>query len=313
MCNSPEEWGVMDEEGENEVAAGLSAGGVRVPGGTHGLPPGTPCYNCGTPLRGPWCYACGQSAEDFHRSAFHLVGEAVEGLTHADGRLWRTLPRLIVSPASLTGDYLAGKRASQVPPLRLFLVVLLMVFLVGEWTGSGGNTHLSALTIDPGDRAKLQKFEVHIYQPWDTALTDWARTHLSRAVDNPDRFVEAMGAWAHDFAFLMLPISAFILAILFVFRRRFVLFDHMIFSMHSLAFQGLLLVMNMLSWAVGLHLTGWLLLLSPVHLFFHLRGVYGLGTFGTLVRMFLLLIGTTVAFGLLMAALVVVGLATLRG
>ncbi len=95
--------------------------------------------------------------------------------------------------------------------------------------------------------------------------------------------------------------------------RRFVLFDHMIFSMHSLAFQGLLLVIAMLSGAAGLQLTGWLLLLSPVHLFFHLRGVYGLGKIGTLGRMLLLFIGTTAGFGLLMAALVVVGLAALRG
>jgi hypothetical protein len=302
----------MGHDVETEVAAGLSAGGFVTPRGKHAAPPGTPCYNCGTPLRGPWCYACGQSGEDFHRSAFHLVGEAVEGLTHADGRLWQTLPRLIIRPAALTRDYLAGKRASQVPPLRVFLVVLLMVFLVGEWTGSAGNTHVGVVKLDPSDRAKLQKLEVHIYRPWDAAVTDWTRTHLARAVDNPDRFIEAMGAWAHDFAFLMLPISALLLAALFVFRRRFVLFDHLIFSMHSLAFQGLLLVAMMLSGAVGLKVTGWLLLLSPLHLFFHLRGVYGLGKFGTLVRMFLLLIGTSVAFGLLMGTLVVVGLAALR-
>jgi hypothetical protein len=302
----------MDHEVETEVAAGLSAGGFLTSRGKHAAPPGTPCYNCATPLRGPWCYACGQSGEDFHRSAFHLVGEAVEGLTHADGRLWQTLPRLIIRPATLTRDYLAGKRASQVPPLRLFLVVLLMVFLVGEWTGTGGNTHVGVVKLDASDRANLQKLEVHIYQPWDAAVTDWTRTHLGRAVENPDRFIEAMGAWAHDFAFLMLPISALLLAALFVFRRRFVLFDHLIFSMHSLAFQGLLLVAMMLTGAVGLHATGWLLLLSPVHLFFHLRGVYGLGNFGTLARMFLLLIGTSVAFGLLMGALVVVGLAALR-
>jgi len=302
----------MDHEVETEVAAGLSAGGFLTSRGKHAAPPGTPCYNCATPLRGPWCYACGQSGEDFHRSAFHLVGEAVEGLTHADGRLWRTLPRLIGRPAALTNDYLAGKRASQVPPLRVFFVVLLMVFLVGEWTGSAGTSHVNTLKLDPGDRAKLQKLEVHVYRPWDAALTDWTRTHLSRAVESPDRFIEAMGAWAHDFAFLMLPISALLLSLLFVFRRSFVLFDHLIFSMHSLAFQGLLLVTMMLTGAAGVSVTGWLLLLSPVHLFFHLRGVYGLSKFGTLVRMSLLFIGTSVAFTLLMAGLVVVGLAALR-
>ena len=59
----------------------------------HALPIGAPCPNCGTALAGPWCHACGQSAEDFHRSLVKLAGEALEGLFELDGRLWRTLPR----------------------------------------------------------------------------------------------------------------------------------------------------------------------------------------------------------------------------
>ena len=29
--------------------------------------------NCATPLQGPWCHACGQRGEDFHRSIVHLA------------------------------------------------------------------------------------------------------------------------------------------------------------------------------------------------------------------------------------------------
>jgi hypothetical protein len=50
------------------------------------LEEGTPCPNCGTALAGAYCYACGQKAEDYHRSIFRLVGEAVDGLTNFDGR-----------------------------------------------------------------------------------------------------------------------------------------------------------------------------------------------------------------------------------
>jgi hypothetical protein len=57
----------------------------------------------------------------------------------------------------------------------------------------------------------------------------------------------------------------------------------------------------------------WLLLLaSPVHLFAHMRGVYGTGKFGTLVRMAVLGMLTAIAFSLLLAALVIVGLEGLR-
>jgi hypothetical protein len=301
----------MDHEIGMDVAAGLSAGGFISTRGKHALPLGTPCFNCATPLRGPWCYACGQLGEDFHRSAFHLIGEVFESFTHADGRLWRTLPHLVMRPAVLTRDYLAGKRAPQVPPLRLFLVVLLIVFVVGQLANSTGKSHFAIVQLDPSDKADLQNLKIEMYQPWDKWMSDWGRTHLMRAVEHPDRLAQAMGAWAHDFAFLTLPISAMILSALFVFRRRFVLFDHLVFSMHSLSFLGLLFIPVMLLSAAGIH--AWqLMFIAPVHLFFHLRGVYELGKFGTLVRMLVLGLCSSIALGLVMAALVLVGLAALQ-
>jgi hypothetical protein len=302
----------MDHGLETDVAAAASAGGFLAWRRKHALPPGSGCFNCGTKLQGPWCYNCGQLGEDYHRSAFHLIGEAFEGLFHADGRLAQTLPRLLVRPAALTRDYLAGKRAPQVPPLRLFFVVLLIVFVAGEIATSRDAVHFVNLKVDPGDRAELMKGQVHIYSPWDAQLTSWMREHLGRAVDHPDQFASAMAAWAHDFAFLMLPLSGLLLAMIFMFRRRFVLFDHLVFSMHSLSFQGLLFVGFLASKPVIGDAALNLFWLSPVHLFAHMRGVYGTGKIGTLVRMFVLCMLSTIVFSLLMGALVVVGLEELR-
>jgi hypothetical protein len=301
----------MNHDIETEIAAGLSAGGFITSRGKHALPPGTPCYNCGMRLQGPWCFACGQFGGDYHRSAIHLVAEAFESFTHADGRLWKTLPHLVLRPAALTRDYLAGKRASQVPPLRMFFVVLLIVFVIGSLASHADRMQIANLHIDPSDRVNLKGFNIQVYQPWDAWLNSWVQVHLGRAIDHPDRFVAAMGAWAHDFAFLMLPISALILAMLFAFRRRFVLFDHLVFSMHSLSFQGVLF-----STCMGLRLVGlplWqLLFLSPVHLFFHMRGVYGLGKMSTLLRMAVLFLMSSMALGVVMMGLLLVGLETLN-
>ena len=79
----------------------------------HALPIGSPCANCGTALVGPWCHACGQKGEEFHRSIWRLVAEAFEGLTNFDSRFWNTLPRLIVRPGKLTREYLDGRRAGE--------------------------------------------------------------------------------------------------------------------------------------------------------------------------------------------------------
>ena len=120
----------MSHELETAVIASLA--GRRA---AHAGPIGGPCANCATPLHGPWCHACGQLGEDFHRSTLRLCAEAIEGLFHLDGRLWRTLPDLMLRPGRLTRAYLDGHRAPQIPPLRLFLVALLGIFLVGGLIG----------------------------------------------------------------------------------------------------------------------------------------------------------------------------------
>jgi hypothetical protein len=97
----------------------------------HSLAVGTPCANCATPLAGPWCHICGQRGEEYHRSIWKLMWEAVEGLTDLDGRMWKTVPRLVLRPGKLTREYLEGRRASQIPPFRMFLIVLLLVFFAG--------------------------------------------------------------------------------------------------------------------------------------------------------------------------------------
>jgi hypothetical protein len=118
-----------------------------------------------------------------------------------------------------------------------------------------------------------------------------------------------MEGWAHQFAILLLPIAALMLTLLFVFKRGVYVFDHLIFSMHSLSFQGLLLTVIFLgSLATGW--VWWLLWLMPVHLFVHMKGTYRSHTLTTLVRMWLLFIGSSCAVGFLLLGLLIVGLAT---
>jgi hypothetical protein len=134
---------------------------------------------------------------------------------------------------------------------------------------------------------------------------------LKRAMANPQNFFQELQEWGPKVAVLMLPIAALLLTVLFLFKKNVYVFDHLIFSMHSLSFQGLLLTTVFL---LGLRV-GWadaLLWLAPVHLFVHMRGTYGISVVGTLIRMFLLFIGSSIAFAFLMVGLVVVGLATVH-
>jgi hypothetical protein len=290
------------------------------------LPIGAPCPNCNTALAGPWCYACGQRGEEFHRSIWRLTAEAFEGLTDLDGRIWQTLPRLILRPGRLTRDYLNGHRASQVPPFRIFLIVVLLVFFTGGLDLQANRQNINLVTLDspeiqkqmsPADRADMQKTmdmlraEFSKPKPAASRGEKWLRAQLVKALGDQKAFKAALAEWAERFAILMLPIAALMLTVLFVFKKGVYVFDHLIFSMHSLSFQGLLL-----SVIFGLGMVGdwgaWLLFLAPVHLFAHMRGTYRISWYGTLIRMFLLFIGSTWAFGLLIVGLFLVGLATVH-
>jgi hypothetical protein len=142
----------------------------------------------------------------------------------------------------------------------------------------------------------------------DEAASQWLRDRIRKTLADPERFQLILEQWSERFAFLMLPISALMLSILFIFQRRFYLFDHTIFSLHSLSAMGLAAIIGMtLSLVIG-DWSALLFLPAPVHLFAHMRGVYRTGIVGTLIRMFLLFIGSCTAAGLLIVGLIAVGL-----
>ena len=304
-----------------EAAAADAAGGFFSRKPRHALPVGTPCPNCQTPLEGPWCHQCGQKGEDYHRSIGHLITEAFEGLTHFDGRFWRTLPDLVRRPGRLTRAYLDGRRAPQIPPFRLFLVVILLVFLAGSLGGTDANVATSGdgreqVVSVPGIEIGVDERPEAPGPKVETGQSDfehWMEERAKAAMRNPQAFGHSLHTWGHRLAVLALPIAAGLLGLLFVFQRRFYLFDHLIFSMHSLSFQGLLLSLVFLLNLIPGEPGDLLLFAMPVHLFVHMRGTYGTGVFGTLWRMALLFVGSAIGAGIIMVILMFLGLNEIGG
>jgi hypothetical protein len=289
------------------------------------------CANCDTRLQGPWCHACGQHAEGLHRSVKQVVREWVEGLVHFDKRARATLPDLALRPARLTTSYLEGRRAPQVPPLKMFLVVVVLVFAAGSlgdamradrkaspiftYVGLTPATGLGKPGIPFEKMSPAQKAELHGQIASMGGMTGgptaWLRDRLHLAADNPKAFAKAYGEWSRRLAFLLLPISCALLCLIF-FRRRVLVFDHLVFAMHSLSFQGVLLAVTELV-AILPHAPALLIMAgSPIHVFAHLRGVYATSIPGTLLRMTVLAVGATLAFTLLVLVAVSGSLADMK-
>lgn len=88
------------------------------------------CANCGAAVSGEFCGRCGQRREHEMHSVLHFSREAFEDLTHADSRLWRTMIALLFKPGYLTREFIEGRRVRYLPPIRLYLVLSVLFFLV---------------------------------------------------------------------------------------------------------------------------------------------------------------------------------------
>ncbi len=277
----------------------------------HPFQVGRPCANCACAIEGPYCLACGQGAESFERAIGSVVVEAFESLLHADGRLLSTLRRLILQPANLTRDYIGGKRAGQSPPFRVFLVFMVLVFFTGNISQAvhpGPPIFIrdhptEAVTLTPGPGLVSR------------SVAAWVNPRLAYAANHQEEFAAVLESELHSTAIVFMPISALLLGAIFAFDRRFFLFDHAIFSMHSLSFMGMLFsVLTTLSLLGPLGPLGRVILLAaPAHLFFHLRGVYSTSVLGALIRMALLFLGSAVAVAMLLLIDVALGLSAFRG
>lgn len=88
------------------------------------------CLNCGTELKGPFCYYCGQPDKNLIRFFPALIRDLLEDVLDLDSRFIRTLKPLLLHPGRLTRDYLDGRRFRYVPPMRLYILTSMVFFIL---------------------------------------------------------------------------------------------------------------------------------------------------------------------------------------
>ena len=103
------------------------------------LPAHGHCENCGTPLLGEHCYACGQPVKGLVRHFSTILGDIADTVFNYDSRLPRSLWPLFVRPGWLTLEYFAGHRVRYVSPVRLFITLSIVTFFVAQLALSFGN------------------------------------------------------------------------------------------------------------------------------------------------------------------------------
>ena len=134
---------------------------------------------------------------------------------------------------------------------------------------------------------------------------------ISKANANPGLVLYKLQSSAYKYSWALIPISTPFVALLFLWRRRFGLYDHAIFVTYSLAFMMLMVIALMLLGVAGVA-SGWIVLavfaLPPLHMFRQLRGAYTLRRVSALWRTAALLVFAWAALLTFVALLLMHGL-----
>ncbi len=209
------------------------------------------CPNCGAVRSGYFCAACGQNRKNYVQSSWKIVGDLIIDAFDLDSRLVKTVRGLLFSPGHLSLEFSRNRRASYVPPARLYLIVSIVFFTTLTLTSDfepglvsmddaiqelpvedqkriedaiesapESDEAMPGIVIRTGDEAA---------DPWERALREWGREMLQ----------DPGGAYAEFLSklpiamFVMLPFYTLWLKLLY--WRRFYA-EHLVFALHLHAF-----------------------------------------------------------------------------
>lgn len=88
------------------------------------------CLNCGAAIHGRFCHVCGQENIEPKESFWHLITHFMYDITHFDGKFFSTLQYLLFRPGFLSHEYLRGRRASYLHPIRMYVFTSAFFFLI---------------------------------------------------------------------------------------------------------------------------------------------------------------------------------------
>lgn len=250
------------------------------------------CLNCRHVVEQKFCPNCGQENTDSRKTFHHLFIHFFEDLTHYENAFWKTIRNLLFKPSTLTKEYLSGKRLSYLAPVRLYIFISFITFLLialfpsnitedltkndqeitsnfekelkkekGNWKEK---SYLKSKTVDKSYFHLKTMKEIDSIQKYGkeseklNTTTYWfyeKAVHVTEKYTKREiieKFIESFFHNLPKILFIVMPFFAFFLW-LFHNKKRWYYFDHGIFTLHYFSFLLLIfLIMFIIDRLVGL-------------------------------------------------------------
>jgi hypothetical protein len=155
-----------------------------------------------------------------------LFHDGWHSLTHLDGRLWRTLWLLLAKPGEVSRQFVANRRASFLPPFRLYLIISLVFFGL---IGVSPHEDIIRISMEPTEQASVCA-NVKTNLPW---MADRLRATCRKVVADGGASLRNMFLASLPRAmFLFLPLIAAGTVLLYWRPRRWYV-EHLVFFLHN--------------------------------------------------------------------------------
>ncbi|NDK56977.1 DUF3667 domain-containing protein [Pontibacter fetidus] len=163
------------------------------------------CLNCGTTVTDKFCPSCGQENLELHESFFHLLFHSVGHYFHFESKFFNSMVPLLTKPGYLTKEYFAGKRASHLNPISMYISISIVFFFL--FTANSNNNKKDILKEKEAEEELMSKAEEFTGKktlslvPKAQAATDTsANSKKTIPVKNPEADIEvkdkiAIGGW----------------------------------------------------------------------------------------------------------------------
>src|SRR5580765_5473780 len=140
---------------------------------------------------GRYCHVCGQENVEPKESFWHLLTHFFNDITHFDGKFFTTLKDLLFRPGFLSKEYVIGRRASYLNPVRMYVFTSAIFFLLFfSFFRSKESIKLDATIngktlrqIDKMDSATFAKFTGHINEENDKPGKPMTREEFKKYAD----------------------------------------------------------------------------------------------------------------------------------
>ena len=274
--------------------------------------PASSCLNCGAALTGEFCSTCGQKVPRTDLTLRDFLHDTTEQLANWDGKIPQTLKTLLLKPGALTIDFLEGRRARWLLPLRVYLICSVAYFvgkqLVETVTDRSARPVANAslkLTGDNGSTTLSAEDSVEIAQGLPARI--FGKDRLLRAAADSEKLGREINAALPKAMFVLLPFFALLTRV--AWHNRLPRYPaHLYLALHVHAAWFVALLVNALKTPLWSPLAAVIGLASSVYLVWYalvaMKRVFGESWARTLVKSTLV----TVVYGF---AFMAVGMALL--